>query len=343
MLLRPLREDEQTLYDSVVNHPLQSWAWGEFRRQTHVEVERIGFFENGKLVQAVQVFFHPIPVIGGTAGYCPKANMPDEEQLNVLRQLGNKHGALFVKLEPNVAHSPTDQSGFQSIEKFLESAGCVQGKSLFTKYTFQLDLQKTEEDLLAGLNSKTRYNVNLATKKGVKIVENTSEQGLENHLKILAETTQRQGFYAHTPEYFRKMWASIGKTGMMRIFEAHYQEHILVSWIMFVFNGKLYYPYGASRSIFREVMASNLMMWEMIRFGQQQGLKMFDMWGALGPNPDEKDPWFGFHRFKKGFGGELVEFLGTYDLVLNQRQYKVFTIAEKLRWQFLRLKTKLKL
>jgi peptidoglycan pentaglycine glycine transferase (the first glycine) len=81
----------------------------------------------------------------------------------------------------------------------------------------------------------------------------------------------------------------------------------------------------------------------VIRFGKAQGCKSFDMWGSLGPNPDPKDPWNGFHRFKKGYGGELVEFIGTYDLVNDYPMYKIYTLANSLRWKYLRLKKKLKL
>jgi len=65
------------------------------------------------------------------------------------------------------------------------------------------------------------------------------------------------------------------------------------------------------------------------------------MWGSLGPDPDPKSPWSGFHRFKKGYGGELVEFIGSYDLVNDYPMYKIYTLAENLRWKFLRLKKKL--
>jgi lipid II:glycine glycyltransferase (peptidoglycan interpeptide bridge formation enzyme) len=342
MLLRPLRDDERSLYDSVVQHPLQSWGWGEFRKKTGVEVERIGFFDEGKLVSAAQVFFHPIPVIGGTAGYFPKGPMSDDEQLSAILQIGKRHNALFVKMEPNVAQPVGGVSAFDEIKKFLVSQNAKPGRPLFTKYTFQLDLHPSEEKLFAQLSSKTRYNVNLAFKKGVQIFENTTEQGMERHIEILAETTQRQAFYAHSPEYFRTMWQTLGNTGMLRIFEATYDNQVLVSWIMFIFNGVLYYPYGASRNIYRELMPSNLMMWEMIKFGQANHCRMFDMWGSLGPEPNEKDPWFGFHRFKKGFGGQLMEFIGTYDLIVNAPMYPFFRIAEELRWKFLRIKAKLK-
>jgi lipid II:glycine glycyltransferase (peptidoglycan interpeptide bridge formation enzyme) len=343
MLLRSIREEERAAYDAIVQHPLQSWAWGEFRKQTGVQVERVGFFEEGKLQKAFQVFFHPIPHYSSmTIGYFPRGYMPDEEQLNAVRQIAKRHNAVFVKLEPNVAQKVENVSAHSAIADFLIKNGCTPGRPLFTKYTFQMGLRASEDELFSKLNSKTRYNVNLAFKKGVQIYENTSAEGMEQYVQILEETTQRQGFYAHKPEYFRKMWEHAGNSGMLRIFNAVYENQVLVSWVMFVFNKKLYYPYGASRSAFREVMPSNLMMWEMIKFGKSEGCELFDMWGSLGPMPDEKDAWFGFHRFKKGFGGDLVEFLGTYDLVINPPAYSIYRLVENIRWKFLRFKTKLR-
>src|SRR5260221_596453 len=261
MLLRPLRVEEKNQYNFVSHHPLQMWEGGDFRKKTGVEVERVCFFQNGKLHHALQVFFHPIPGLSGmTAGYFPKGDMPDEEQLSALQQLGKRHNAVFVKMEPNVGHTVDSTSALPQVADFLTKNGAVPGKPLFTKYTFQLGLMPTEDELFAGLSTKTRYNVNLAFKKGVQIFENTTPEGMEQYLKILAETTKRQGFYAHSPEYFRQMWEMLGKSGMIHIFEAVYQNEVLVSWIMLVFYGVLYYPYGASRDHHRDVMASNLMM-----------------------------------------------------------------------------------
>ncbi len=345
MFTRALREEEHDLYNSVMLHPLQSWEWGEFRKKTGVAVERLGFFVNGKLKSAMQVSFHPIPVLGGTAGYFPKGVTPDENQLSALKQLGQQHNALFIKLEPNISQPVADDQivhtlnpEFTQLETFLQNNDCTDGRPLFTKYTFQLDLTKPETELFANLQSKTRYNINVAIKKGVQIFENTSLEGMEQYLTVLEETTKRQGFYAHSPTYFRQMWEAMGKSGMMHIFHGVYENTILVSWIVFVFNGVLYYPYGASSSMHREVMASNLMMWEVIKFGQTQQCKLFDMWGAIGPKPDPKNPWYGFHRFKKGYGGQLVEFFGTKDLVLNFPTYKIFRVVDDLRWMALRIK-----
>ncbi len=342
MIARAIRPEEKDLYNSVVNHPLQTWEWGEFRQKTGVQVERIGFFKHEKLVQAIQVTFHPIPIIGKTAGYFPRGFTPDEEQLSALKQLGKQHNALFIKLEPNVA-VPQAEAATQhtALRQFLAEHDAQPARALFTKYTFQLDLTPPEETLFEQLESKTRYNVRLASKKGVQIYENTSEAGMEQYLEVLAETTKRQGFYAHSPEYFRTMWKTLGESGMLHIFTAVHEEKVLTVWIMFVLNGVLYYPYGASRNEGREVMPNNLMMWEMIRFGKKHGCHLFDMWGSLGPEPNAKDPWYGFHKFKKGYGGVLTEFIGTYDVVVDPPLYSLYKIADNLRWSYLRLRTKL--
>lgn len=342
MLIRAVKNEEQAAYNNVVHHPLQTWEWGEFRKNTDVKVERLGFYDDGQLTKALQVTFHPIPFLNKAAGYLPKGFVPDEDQLSALRKLGEQHDALFIKLEPNVAApAATAKTNHQDIRKFLLDQDCQPGRPLFTKYTYILDLTPDEETLLAQLNSKTRYNVRLAQKKGVTVAENSSEQGLKTHLEILEKTTSRQGFYAHSPDYFRKMWEQLGGSGMMKIFEASYQNQVLVSWIVFIFDGVMYYPYGASVREHRDVMASNLMMWEVMRFGKQAGCTSFDMWGSLGSEPDKKNPWYGFHRFKEGYGGQLMEFIGTYDLVLQPAMYNLFRKADDFRWKILRLKKKL--
>lgn len=341
MLIRPLRIEEKAEYNKVVQHPLQSWEWGDFRQATGTSVERIGFFDQGKLKNGLQVTFHRLPILGKTAGYLPKAFMPDEDQIEALRQLGKAHQALFIKLEPNISQKVGVPSAHRQIVKFLAESNAIPGRPLFTKHTFILDLTKSDEELFANLSNKTRYNINLAIKKGVVIYENTSQEGMETYLQILAETTKRQGFYAHSPDYFRKMWEVLGKSGLLKIFQAVYEGKVLASWIMFLFNGVIYYPYGASSREHREVMASNLLMWEMIRFGKKTGCTKFDLWGSLGENPDPNDPWYGFHRFKKGYGGELHEFIGTFDLITDFALYKPFRFVEDLRWKWLRLRAKL--
>src|SRR5690606_21918053 len=147
----------------------------------------------------------------------PKGPMPDEAQLNALKEVGRRHGAVFIKLEPNQLAPIEAIDPFQAEIALLEKHGARPGRALFTRYTYLLDLDKSPEELMEQMKSKTRYNVRLAKRKGVTIVEDTTDAGLETYLELLRETTQRQGFYAHDEQYFRTMWATLKDTGMIRI------------------------------------------------------------------------------------------------------------------------------
>ena len=234
-----------------------------------------------------------------------------------------------------------NQKNFDQIKKFLLANGCQPGRPLFTRHTLRIDLTKTEEKILARMKEKTRYNLRLAQKRGVEVVEDNSSEAFETYLKLLRETTQRQGFYAHTSQYHRKMWAALKKAGIARLLLAKYKGKVLAAWILFVFKKTLYYPYGASSREHRQVMPAYAMMWAAIQFGKKTGCETFDLWGSLGPNPNPQDPWFGFHRFKTGFGPDLIEFIGTYDLVVNSQIYPLIRRLEDWRWQWLRFRARL--
>jgi len=326
-VIREAKETEQKEYDLVAAHPLQSWAWGEFRKETGLGVSRLVEERVKKIVSVYQITWHQVPKTPFYIGYCPKSPLPSKEALKEIERVAKKKGAIFVKFEPNVEAGEKSE---EMIEKLSSGTDFRKGKALFTKYSLWLDLTPSEDEILKNMHQKTRYNLRLSEKKGVKIVEDPD--GFEDYWKLMEETTKRQGFYAHTKKYHQSMWNAMRESGMGYLLKAVYEGEVLTSWILFVLNGVLYYPYGASGSTHREVMASNLMMWETIRFGKKYKCRLFDMWGSLGPEPDVKDPWYGFHRFKLGYGPELIEFVGTYDLVVNPGLYKVYGLVDKVRW-----------
>lgn len=344
MIVREVLEEEKEAFNTQALHPLQSWEWGEFREKTGLKVVRLGVFDEKKLVSGYQLTVHPVPRTNYSVIYFPKGPMPDKTMLNALAKLGKQENAILVKMEPLVGGPINEDSrisGYEDIKKFLLANGCRPGKPLFPKYTFWLDLTKKEEDLLAIMHPKTRYNVRLAQKHGVEVIEDNSPETFQTHLKLLFETTERQGFYAHNKDYHQKMWQTLNPAGIAHLLVAKYKEKPLVTWILFAFNKVLYYPYGGSTREHKEVMPSYAIMWEAVKFGKKMGCKTFDLWGTPGPDPKPSDPWFGFHRFKVGFGPKLVEFIGTYDLVLNPYLYPLYNLADDLRWKFLRAKARL--
>lgn len=341
MIVREVNEKERKAYDKVVSHVMQSWEWGQFREKTGVEVLRLGEFEGKTLKRAYQLTLHSIPYLKQKIGYLPKGPMPTKAMVEGLTQIGKERKVAFMKLEPNVEVSSQSKTKVES----LKHLGLVPAKkSLFTKYNFVLDLTKSEEEILAGMHPKTRYNIKVAQKKGVEVYESTDEKDFEIYLKLYFETTRRQKYFGHTPHYHRLVWETLREAGMARVIVARYQipatrEKVpLVAWMLFNFGETFYYPYGGSSELHRDVMASNLIAWEAIKIGRRLKLKSFDMWGALGPNANPKDPWHGFHRFKSGYGPRHVEYIGSFDLVLNQAIYHGVTLADRARWIYLRLK-----
>ncbi len=317
-------------FDCLAAHPLQSWEWGEFRRSQGHRTIRLGVFEKEKLLGVFQVTFHRIPHLPFSIGYLPKSPLPSKEVLKKLKEIGRGEGAIFIKIEPN------EKAGDK-----VKELGLVKGKSLFTKFTSVIDLTGSEEEILKSFKPKTRYNIHLAEKHGVTAQEDNSEAAFNEYLKLLFETTNRQGFYAHNEKFHREQWQILKPAGISHLLTATYQGKTLASFLLFVFNHKLYYPYGASTRENRELMAPTLLMWEAIRFGKKMGCTEFDLWGDIEPNPSPNHPYFGFHRFKEGFSPKLVEFVGTYDLVINPLLYQIYKITDSLRWKILRLKAKI--
>lgn len=320
-------------WDRAADHPLQSWAWGEFRKAMGIDVVRLMakglVLSERKRVDGWLLTFHTVPMTPLTIGYFPKGPIPTAAMLAELATLARQKNAIFIQIEPNVLNSLK----FKVLSlKYLHPSH----HPLFPTYTFVVDLTKSEEDLLRDMHPKTRYNLKIAQKHGVVIKEDYSREAFATYLQLSRETTQRQRFYAHNETYHQRMWEILHPAGLAKLFTATYQGEVLAAWIIFSWKDTIYYPYGASSREHRDVMAPTLLLWEIARWGKRHGYQSFDLWGALGPNPDLRDPWFGFHRFKQGFGPQLVEFIGSYDLVLNPFAYRLYQIADTVRWNILR-------
>lgn len=345
-MIRELTDTEKNIYNDLVRHPLQSWEWGEFRRKTGIEVVRFGTFAGETLISAFQMTLHKLPLLPYVIGYIPKGPLLDNETLKFLQEFGKKKQCVFIKFEPNV---------IKDVKFKIQDLRLTPStRPLFTKYTFYVDLRKSEEELLQNMSNKTRYNIKLAQKHGVTVQEDNTAEAFNRYLELTKETTKRQGFYAHNESYHRLMWkhlhpqptthlpkADQPRAGnpqpIAHLLTARYHGKTLVAWIVFLFNNILYYPYGASSNEHKNVMASTLMMWETMRFGKRMEAQTFDLWGTPGPDPQPTDSYYGFHRFKLGFGPELIEFVGSFDLVIYPLIYSIFNLTNQIRWGVLRL------
>jgi len=325
-MVRPATEKDRENFNKAAGHVMQSWEWGEFREKTGNKVFRI-IDEDTKNWNVFSFTIHKVPKTKFNIGYMPKSVWPSENVLKFLQDIASRENIIFLKIEPDI-----ELDKFQlkkSKTKIVKSK-----KDIFAKSTFIIDLSQNEEELFRNLSQKTRYNVRLAEKNDIAV-----ETGnIDSFVKLQKETAKRNGFYLHPDNYYKTVFELFAKKDMAKIITAKYNKKTLTSWMLFVFKDVWYYPYGGSSSEYRNLMHSNLVAWEAIKLAKREGGKAFDMWGALGKNPNQKDPWYGFHRFKSGYGGKLVEYPGAYDLVFNEKYYLLLTSIDKLRWIFLRLK-----
>lgn len=311
--------------DKIATHPLQTTAWAEFRKKWGNEILETKYGI---------ITVHHLPV-GLKLGIFEKGPMPTEPMVKDLVKVGKENNLVFIKLEPNY---PVRKDNMACADKdktvsLLKKYGAVRGKTLFTPSTFWIDLTPSEDDLMQSFHSKTRYNIRVAQRNGVTVKEDNSEKAFKKYLGLTRETVNRQGFYAHTEKYHRLMWEVLKKAGIAHLLTARYKDEIITTWILFAWKKFLYYPYGASTEKHKNVMANNLMMWGAIKFGKKLGLSTFDLWG--------REEGKGFTKFKEGYNPHIVEFLGTWDLVINPSAYQVYRLAESFRWISLRLLAKL--
>lgn len=359
MLIREILPDDQEKYNAAVSHITQSFEWGEFKQRTGVELVRLGKFEDSNLIFGFEMTIHKIPFTNFRVGYLPRIDDITPEIYETLIKIGLEKNCLFIKIEPNILKTDTEK--IQKIEELAKDydATLLKAKSIIPENTFIIDLTLSEEEILKKMHEKTRYNIKVSQKHGVEVTQGENADDLSIFLNLQRQTAKRQNFSVHDDSYFltmrevlrdKKMFlqliAEINKPegyvtpNDLNISSLFFKKNTLPlsSIILFKFKDTLYYPYGGSTTEFREKMANHAIHWAAIKLGKSLGCTKYDMWGCLGENPNPKDPWFGFHKFKQGFGGSLTTYCDSYDLVFHKKFYTWFNRLNNLRFTILRLK-----
>jgi peptidoglycan pentaglycine glycine transferase (the first glycine) len=336
------KDFDKKLWNEKATHPVQSWQWGEAREEMGLKIVRICESSyakasedksvNSELLNVYQMTLHKLPFVNKFIGYIPMCDIPSKEVLGKLEEIGRENNCVLIKFEPNVFK---DEVKEDAIPHLLGDLIVKSKYPIFYNWTLTVDLTKPEDQLLSEMKQKTRYNIKLANKKGVVVKEVRDEKGFNEFLELFFETTRRQGYYGHTKKFHEIVWKNM-KEEISHLFIAYFEGKPLAAFELFYFNNVLYYPYGGTSNENRNVMAPNLLMWEAMKFGMNHKAKYFDMWGAN--DPASKEAESGYARFKEGYGGTYREMIGSFDLVINRLQYKIYLLSYGLRKVFLRLK-----
>ncbi|MFH0840828.1 MAG: peptidoglycan bridge formation glycyltransferase FemA/FemB family protein [bacterium] len=294
------------------NQFLQGWQWANLQEQLGYEVLKLGIEAGGELIATAFVIKKNI--FGFKYFYCPKGPILKKDDQSVwnfffseIKKLAEKENVIFLRFEPSNKVVSKDYK----IKKTID----IQPKS-----TLVLDLLKSEEALLAGMKQKCRYNLRLAEKKGVEIIESNDA---DLFWEIMNETKERDGFRLHSKEHYSKLLNY--DQSFIKLFIAYYQDEPIACILVNFFNNTATYLHGGSKNEHRNVMAPYLLQWHAITFAKELGYKNYDFYGI-----DEKK-WPGVTRFKLGFGGQIINYPGTFDLIFNSLYYSIYNFLRRIR------------
>jgi lipid II:glycine glycyltransferase (peptidoglycan interpeptide bridge formation enzyme) len=255
--------------------------------------------------------------------------------LKALAELARQRGALFLKIDPDVYYaedappfSPRPACAAQTARSLLDSRWRFSSEQIQFRNTVLLDLGRSEDDLLAAMKQKTRYNVRLAGRRGVT-VRLGSMADLLTLYQLYEETSRRDKFIIRPPAYYADAWGSFLEVGLAHLFLAEVEGAPVAGLVLYTFGPTAWYMYGASSDRHRQSMPNHLLQWEAVRWAKEAGCTLYDMWGA--PDRQHKsDPMWGVYQFKLGLGGELARGLGAWDLPTHPLAYWLYRNAMPL-------------
>lgn len=292
-------------------HLLQTGEWGELKSAFGWEPVRIVSGNVG-----VQILFRKLP-LGFTVGYIPKANV-DESLWSEIDSVCKQNRAILLKLETDL----WDGQKPDALHLTLRTSP----HNIQPPRTLVIDIRGVEEETLARMKQKTRYNIRLAEKKGVTV---RAWDDIDSFHKMMLVTGGRDGFGVHSFEYYKRVYELFHPKGMGEILAAEYEGKPLAALFVACNGNRAYYLYGASTDEERNRMPTYLLQWEAMKWSKARGCEEYDLWGV--PDEDEatleanfqsrRDGLWGVYRFKRGFGGELKRAAQAMDRVYNPLLY----------------------
>ena len=300
-------------------HLVQTEIWNKFKTNYGTKIEK---FED------IYILVKKIPFLSLKMGYSPKVNF-NVQKVNFenLKKFAKQNNFAFIRFDvPNVL---TLQK--ESTENLLQKHCKKAPRNTFTKKNIYLNLNLEEAELMAKMHQKKRYNIKQAKRRGVVVKIRQTPQAFENFWQLHVLTANNQGFLIHPKDYFKLVYKTFEKNVF---FVQGYVKNEIASCWMIIFEGKtIYYIYGGSNPKFNNYYPNDLVGFEAIKLGKKLGAAVFDMWGA--------EEGKGFTDFKLKYGAELVEYIDSYDLVINRVGYYWFNFIYESFWKLVVFKRKI--
>ena len=346
-----MNSGKEELKNFLQNNPktnfMQSPEWAKVKTEWKNEFIIVKD-ENGNIKGTMSILLRKTPIFGRYIMYAPRGfvcDVHDKETLKKLTEkateIAKKYKAFIFRLDPDVLQSDEEfkniikELGYKTKKNIKDINQVIQ-----PKYVFRLDVKnKTEEELLKSFESKTRYNIRLATKKGV-----TTRVGTRDDLKIFYDimktTGSRDDFFIRPLSYFQKIYDSMGPEHV-RLIIAEYENEPIAAVLPILYGNKVWYLYGGSSNKHRNLMPNYLLQWEMIKWALENKCDWYDFRGVSGFK-SENDPQYGVYKFKKGFNPVFMEFIDEMYIVYNPFINAIFNFTKGVYDKLNSIKSKFK-
>lgn len=325
-------------------HILQTWEWGEFKRATGGwQPERLAFMRGHEVVAMASVATRkigPLKVLYASKG--PALDYDDLELadgvLAALERRARKLGVVWLKIDPDVVAATgipgsetdrRDRTGTAIIDILRRRGWRFSRSQVQFRNTLTIDLNASEDELMAAFSANTRRKVRTAGKKGVTIRPAT-EADLPLLYQLYQVTGERDGFPIRPFAYYQLAWRDFMSAGLAHALIAEFDSRAIAHVILFHFGRKCWYFYGASANEERTRMPNYALQWEAMKWAKSQGYALYDMWGAP-DNFNEQDALWGVYKFKRGFRGDVIRHIGAWDFVPQPLLYAAYEkLAKRL-------------
>jgi len=301
---------------------LQSWNWGEFNKIMGSKIWRFGLYENEELSAASLVI--KVEAKRATFIFVPHLVSIKAELLKFftekLKELALKEKAIFIRIAPIWESNGENRKVFKDLG-FKDAP-----IHMHPEVTWELDISKSEEELLKRMRKTTRYLVRQAEKNpDVKIQQSDNIEDINKFHAIYESTIQRHHFVGFPPNYLKSQHEAFSKDGQISTFLGFYKGEVVSAAIIVFWQDTAYYHHGASLVKYQKIPVSYLLQWEAIKEAKKRGCNIYNFWG-IAPTDNPKHPWAGLSLFKMGFGGYRKDYLKTQDYPVSLRYWINYAI-----------------
>ena len=301
-------------------HLLQSEAWEKYLQSDGATTLRLD--GKGWTALAVKKSTPLGPYLFLPYGPAVLSDATDQTQtfhaaLLAVAERARQENCLFVRCEPT----------FTLSAKQARAWGLTETKEIDPKHTWVLDLDASEEEILAGIGKhKVRLWRKMAN-KGMSVRTTQDPEAIGALTQLLAQVSKSDHFTPQSEAHLKnQLVAGFATLYTVELAEARAP---IAAALVYDYDGVRCYAHAASDYEHRKLCAGAILLVQMIMDAKAAGAKTFDFWGIT-TSSDPNHPWAGFTQFKQSFGGRQVDYGGTWDLPLSPAKYKLYTGLRKV-------------